>query len=115
MEDSLGPIITLISLVIGLGVHLFFAFCLKKICEKAGSQPGFLIWIPILQIFPLLKAAGMAAWMFILFLIPIVNFIIGIMMWVNILKNMGKNPWMVILLFIPIVNIIYLLILAFGK
>lgn len=114
MEDSGGALFMLISVIIALGVHIFFAFCLKRICEKAGSQPGVLIWIPILQLFPLLQAAGMAAWMFILFLIPLVNIVIGILMWVNILKNMGKHPAMVIVLMIPFVNIIYLIYLAFS-
>lgn len=114
MEDSGGGLIMLISLVVSIGIYFFFCYVMKRICEKAGSEPGILIWIPILQIFPMLKAAGMAAWIFILFLIPVVNFVVGIIMWVNILKNMGKNPVMVIVLLIPFVNIIYLIYLAFS-
>ena len=37
-----------------------FSACLRTICKKAGKEPGFLIWLPLLQIFPMLSAAGMS-------------------------------------------------------
>jgi hypothetical protein len=49
-----------VFLVIGLGLYLFFCYCCKRVCEKAGHNPGVLIWIPIVQLIPLLRVAGMA-------------------------------------------------------
>ena len=110
-----SPASFFVSLIISIVVYIFLAYCLKRICEKAGGKPGVLIWIPLLQVFPMLAAAKKPAWWFILMLIPVINFIIGIIVWIEILKNMGKNPANVLLFFIPFVNIIYFLILAFGK
>jgi hypothetical protein len=52
-----------IVLLVGLIIHLLVSYLLRMICRKAGSTPGFLIWLPIFQVFPLLKAARMSnAW-----------------------------------------------------
>ena len=103
------------ALLIGLAVYVFFCFCCKRICEKCGVNPGVLIWIPIVQLVPLLQAAKMPVWMIILYLIPIVSLIVCIVMWVKICQARGKSGWLVILLFIPIANIIFIPYLAFSE
>ncbi len=110
-----GIIILGLTLLIGLGLYLFFCFCCKRICEKTGQAPGALIWIPILQFIPLLRAAGMATWMFLLLLVPLVNVAVAVMMWVKICVACGKSPWLVILLFIPPINLIFFPYLAFAN
>jgi len=37
---------------------------LKLIVEKTGERPGFLIWLPILQWFPMARGARMSGWWF---------------------------------------------------
>jgi Family of unknown function (DUF5684) len=113
--SSVGGLIFLLCfLAIALGLYLFFCFCCKRICEKTGHAPGALIWIPILQFIPLLQAAGMAAWMILLLLIPLVNVVVGIMMWAKLCVACGKSGWLVILLFIPVLNLLFLPYLAFS-
>jgi hypothetical protein len=99
----------LVVLVVFLAVYVFLCYCLKRICEKCGKNPGVLIWLPILQLIPLLELAGMAVWMIILFFIPIVGFIVGIMMWAKICQARGKSPLLVLgIIFLPIIFIPYL-------
>ena len=106
---GVGIVMILGLLVFALAVYLFFCFCCKKICEKCGQKPGILIWIPIVNIIPLLQAAGMAVWMIVLFLIPFVGFIVAIMMWAKICTARGKSPLLVIgVVLLPIVFIPYL-------
>jgi uncharacterized membrane protein YhaH (DUF805 family) len=57
---------------------------------------------------------GMAEWMILLFFIPLVNFVIGIMMWAKICIARQKSPWLVVLFFIPVVDLIFLPYLAFS-
>lgn len=102
-------------LVIGVALYVFTCFCLKRICQKCGNEPGVLIWIPIVQIIPLLQVAGMATWMLILFFIPFVNLAIGVYMWAKICSARGKSPWLVLLMFVPIANIIFVPYLAFSE
>lgn len=102
-------------LVIGLAFYLFYCFCCKRICEKCGHQPGVLIWIPIVNIIPMLQVAGLATWMLVLFLIPFVNIVIGIMMWAKVCSARGKSPWLVLLMFVPFLNIVFIPYLAFSE
>jgi serine/threonine protein kinase len=110
-----GLVFLAFCLIVTLALYLFFCFCCKRICEKTGHNPGILIWIPILQFIPLLQAAGMAAWMVVLMLIPLVNVIVGIMMWAKICAARGKSPWLVVLLFIPLIDLAFLPYLAFSE
>ena len=112
---GVGIVFGLGLLVFGLALYLFFCYCCKRICEKCGHNPGILIWIPIVNLIPLLQVAGMAVWMIILFFIPIVGFIMAIMMWAKICTARGKSPWLVIMMFIPIVNLFFIPYLAFSE
>jgi len=47
-------------------------------------------------------------------LIPLVNIVVGIVMWAKICQARGKPGWLVIMLFIPLVNIAFLPYLAFS-
>ena len=114
-SSGFGLIFTLVLFLFFLVVYLFCCYLMKRICEKAKGEPGVLIWIPILQAIPLLKAADMSLWWILGFLIPFVNIVGGILLWVNLHKKMGKNPWLTIILFIPIIGFFYLLYLAFSK
>lgn len=112
---AVGAGVGLVTLVIGLAAYLFWSYLLKRICERAGGEPGILIWIPLLQFIPLLNAVGMTPLWVLGFLVPIVNLIGIILLWVNVHKKLGKNPWLTVLLFIPLVNFIYFLYLAFAN
>jgi hypothetical protein len=50
--------------------YLFFCYCCKLICEKAGYKPGAAVWLPVFQWYSLMKAAGMSGWWFLVFLSP---------------------------------------------
>jgi hypothetical protein len=115
VATGVGLIAFAVIFVIAVAVYIFACYCLKRICEKCGKQPGVLIWIPIVQLIPLLEVAGMAIWMIILFFIPFVNLVVLVMMWAKICIARGKSPWLVILMFIPIVNIVFIPYLAFSE
>ena len=55
-NNAVGAGFGLVFLLLSLVVYLFACYLMKRICEKAGGEPGILIWIPILQIIPMLKA-----------------------------------------------------------
>jgi hypothetical protein len=115
VATGVGLVSILFILLIALGFYLFFCYCCKRICEKTGHNPGVLIWIPIVNILPLLRVAGMAEWMILLFFVPLVNLVIAIMMWVKICQARGKSPWLVIMIFIPLLNLIFIPYLAFSE
>ncbi len=96
--SSGSPIVFLFMLVFGLAVYLFYSYCLKRLVEKCGEQPGGIIWIPILQMIPLFRVAKMNPWLILLLMVPLANLIVAIMLWVNVLKALGRPPVMVIVM-----------------
>lgn len=108
--------LTVVGIVVGACVLIYLIYCylLKRICEKCGTEPGLLIWIPIFQTIRLLQAGGLSGWLFLLFLIPFVNFFLTIYMWIKICQARGKTGWLVLMLFIPVINIFFIPYLAFS-
>lgn len=98
-----------------LAIYFFFCFCSHLICKKAGHEPGLLIWIPVLQIFPLLKAAGMSGWWFLGFCLPLVNLVAQIVWCFKIVQARGKSTIFAILMILPITNLFAFLYLAFSS
>lgn len=82
-----------------------------KLYVKAG-QPGWAAIIPIYNIWVLLKIVGRPEWWIILFLIPCVNIVIQILVYIDLAKVFGKSTGFAIgLILLPIV---FIPILAFG-
>lgn len=97
-----------------LVLYVFSCYCYKRICLNAGHDPGILIWIPILQVIPLLQAAQMSLWWLIALLLPLLNFIAAIVWCFKIVSACGKSVVWAILLLLPGLNLIAFLYLAFS-
>ena len=108
MEDFGSVLLILFVIAIGL----FLIVSLWKVFEKAG-QPGWGVLIPIYNILLLLKIAGKPGWWILLYLIPLVNIVIGIIVCIDIAKNFGKDAGFGIGL--AFLGIIFYPILAFGS
>ena len=82
-----------------------------KVFAKAG-QPGWAALIPIYNLYVLLMVAKRPGWWLLLYLIPIVNIVIGIIVAIDVAKNFGKGPGFGIGL--ALLSIVFYPILAFG-
>jgi hypothetical protein len=109
-----NPMLLLAVGVVLLGLYLFQCYCCMLICAKAGSEPGPLVWVPLLQIIPLLKAAEMSAWWFLGFLVPGVNLVVQIMWCIKITASRGKSFWTALFLILPVTTPFAFLYLAFS-
>jgi hypothetical protein len=90
---------------------LMIAAC-WKIFTKAG-QPGWASIIPIYNWYILCKIVGRPGWWVILLLIPFINFIIGIILCIDLAKSFGKGVGFGIGL--VLLSLIFFPILAFGS
>ena len=104
----------------GFGIGFWLIFCaimvfeiaaMWKVNEKAG-QPGWAAIVPIYNIVVLCRIAGKSGWWVLLFLIPIVNIIVAIMVHFGIAKNFGKGGLFAIGLIL--LGFIFFPILGFG-
>lgn len=106
------------TLLIALGVvavcYLFFCYCASLICCKAGAPPGILIWVPVFQILPMIRAAGMSGWWFLAWLIPGVNLVAQVVWCFKISAARGKGIVTAILLILPVTGLFAFLYLAFS-
>lgn len=99
--------------VVYLLVYLYFSLCIFKIAKKCGVEMAWLAWIPVIQIVPLLQAGGKPIWWILLMLIPLVNIIVAIMVWMAVAERRGKPSWIGILMIVPIINLFVPAYLAF--
>ena len=103
-----SPVWTIISLLIALLVIV----AMWKVFTKAG-QPGWASIIPIYNIYIWCKIVGRPGWWVILMLIPFVNFIILIILSIDMAKSFGKGVGFG--LGLAFLGIIFLPILGFGS
>lgn len=83
-----------------------------KIFTKAGKK-GWTSIIPFYNTYALFEISGMNGCSFLLILIPIVNFIIIVMLYINLAKSFGKS--IIFALGLIFFNYIFMLILGFGS
>jgi hypothetical protein len=98
-----------------LPLYIWMALTLYVIANKTDTHNSWLAWIPIANFYLMCKIAGMSGWWAILFFIPLVNLILGVIVWVRIAQIRNQPSWMGILMIIPIVNLIIMGILAFSE
>ena len=106
-QRSGNPVVGLIPLIIGIVVIV----AMWKVFVKAG-QPGWASIIPFYNVYVLCKIAGKPGWWLILFFIPIVNFVIAIIVMVELAKRFGKGVGFAIGMLL--LGFIFIPILGFG-
>jgi hypothetical protein len=110
IEPSGGPLGVVFLLVMLAVAVIVIAGCWKDFA-KAG-QPGWGILIPIYNVFLMCKIGGRPGWWTILYFIPGVNFIIGIVVSIDIAKAFGQGTGFGLgLAFLPF---IFIPVLGFG-
>lgn len=106
--------VLLAAITFSLVIYVFFCFCMKRICEKAGHEPGILIWIPIANLVPQLTAAKLPIWLIILFFIPLVNIAALVLLFWKLCEARGKAGPLGLLMLVPFANLGLILYLAFA-
>jgi hypothetical protein len=79
-----------LSVIISLAIAVLIIAAMWKVFTKAG-QPGWASLIPIYNLYVLCKIAGRPGWWLLLMLIPLVNFIIIIILCIDIAKSFGNG------------------------
>ena len=96
-------------------LYVYYAICLMIIANKTNTPNSWLAWIPIANIYLMCKIAGKPGWWVILFFIPFVNIVIGVIVWMKIAEARKKPSWVGILMLVPFVNLIIPGFLAFSN
>lgn len=111
MENSSGAAPSLIVIIIYFAVIILVLAGVWKMFKKAG-RPGWGALIPIYNTILMLEIAKRPIWWIILFFIPIANFIVAILVCIDLAKNFGKSTGFGLgIAFLPF---IFIPILGFG-
>lgn len=99
-------------LVFVLAIAVVMLISMWKIYSKAG-QPGWAVLVPIYNLVVLLNIVRKPVWWILLMCIPFVNFIIAILIYLELAKVFNKDTAFGLgIVFLPL---IFIPMLAFGK
>jgi len=87
----IGALFGGVFLLVWLVVLVLVIVSLWKIFERAG-KPGWAAIVPIYNLIVLLEIIGKPLWWIVLMFIPCVNFVVGILLSVELAKVFGKSP-----------------------
>ena len=109
---SIDPSILVVPMIICAIIGIITIIGMWKMFSKAGV-PGWGAIIPIYNLYLLFKISMGNGWLFLLLLIPIVNFIIGIVVYAKLAAAFGKGIGYTLgLIFL---NPIFVMMLGFGS
>ena len=103
--------IGMLALLFYLAVLILVIVSLWKVFAKAG-KPGWACLIPFYNIYVLCEIAGKPGWWLILFLIPLVNLVMAVLVSIAVAERFGKGAGFGIGL--ALLGFIFYPILAFG-
>ncbi len=129
MSGSSLAMISGFMVFFGVALYIYISLCLYLIARKVGVTDAWTAWIPIVNLWTFVEAAGKPWWwtaiivgLFFSSVIPIAGIVLGLLdlgvviyLWMCISENVGKNRWLGLLMLVPIVNLFYPAVLAFSK
>lgn len=105
VHSTIGAVIV----VIYLAVAVFYFVAGWKVFAKAG-QPGWGVFVPIFNLYLVCKISGRPVWWMILFIIPLVNIVVGLFLAMDVAKAFSKSSgfgiglWLLGFIFVPILG-----------
>ena len=94
--------------------YVYMAACLMTIGKKTGQTDLWMAWVPIVNLLFMTRIAGEPWWWMLLCLIPCVNIVIAVLLWMGMAEARGKPSWWGILMLVPCINLIVPAYLAFS-
>jgi len=96
----------IVFLVVFAAIYVYFALAFSTIAKKTNTPNAWWAWVPILNIILMLNIAKKPVWWVVLFLVPIVSIVIGIIVFMGVAEARGKPNWWGILIIVPFVGLI---------
>jgi hypothetical protein len=96
-------------LLVVIAVFLFYLIAGWRLFSKAGV-PGWGVTIPIYNIYLWCKIAGRPGWWVLLFIVPVVNVIVHLIVSLDVAKSFARSDafgvglWLLGFIFVPILG-----------
>jgi len=95
--------------------YVYMALALQAIAQKTNTPNAWMASVPIANLILMLNIARKPIWWIILFLIPIVNIVMVILVWMGIAEARSKPSWWGVLSIVPVVNLFVPAYLAWSE
>ena len=95
-----------VTFFFAIAMYIYMALALMTIAQKTKTNNVWLAWIPIVHFFYMFVVGGKSAWYTLLLIIPIVNIIMTIWIWMKIAERRNKPSYWGIFMLIPLFNIV---------
>lgn len=89
-----------------IAFYIYFSLALMVIANKTGTPNSWFAWVPILNLILMIQIARKPIWWILLFLIPIVNIVILVILWMAIAEARNKPSWWGILMIVPLIGVV---------
>ncbi len=98
--------------VVAAVLYVYMAVILMVLARKTGTPNGWLAWIPIANVVLLCHIGRRSGWLALLLLIPLVNILVAVWLWMCVAEARGKPSWTGILMIVPVVSLFVPIYLA---
>jgi hypothetical protein len=128
MLGAFGPFAAIIAafllvfLVIFIALYIYYALALMTIAKKTNTEPAWIAWVPIANVYLMTKIGKLEWWWMLGFLIGIIPFLGGLLVLVwsgylfwKIAEARGFEGWYGALTAIPLIGFIFVGIIAWGE
>jgi hypothetical protein len=85
---AVGFGVMIFALIFSVAMYVVFALCLMRIFKKAGIEQPWAAWVPIYNNWKLLEVGGQQGFWAVLALIPVVNIVSVVFMYIS-MYNVG--------------------------
>lgn len=115
--DMAGKVAKILSslFIVLIIISLYLSFCHHLIAKKLDVPMPWLAWVPLANFWIMVKSAGKPDWWTVLLLVPLVNAVLLVYLYMCMAENLGKNKMLGLLTLLPLVNLAFAGYLAFSK
>ena len=113
MRLSSGEIILWITVPVLF--YIYPAICFQRIARKSQTEPSWLAWIPLANLYLICRLARTPWWWILLCFIPLVGAFFCLMMLSRVPRVLGVTGLERFFIIVPLVNFVYLGYLAFRQ
>jgi hypothetical protein len=104
-SGTMGIIFSIVYFIVCVAMYIAFCFPMMKIGNKKGLT-GWFAWIPILSSILMIQVAKKPIWWIVMLLIPCVNFVFIVLLFIAYLKEIGQSPMWAWALLFPILLLV---------
>lgn len=92
--------------VVFIVFYIYAALATQIIAKKTQTDNGWMAWVPIANLILWAKIAKKPIWWGVLCIVPFINFVFMVLLWMAIAEARNKPNWCGILMIVPAVNLI---------